>query len=141
MYIEQVPTPLIMPFAILPFQQKICRYSDPEFRGKTGCRFFLNGLGYYQPIGEHFDLKILSDIYTKGSWNLRPEMNYRKNTAIRKLFCGHRNHGSRDQRFDDYSKTGTYRIAWRHTQDSKANPFLTFSASVDIVSTNFITIH
>ncbi len=38
---------------------------------------------------------------------------------------------------DDYSKTGTYRIAWRHQQDPKANPFLTFSASVDVVSNRF----
>ncbi|HAI80465.1 MAG TPA: LPS-assembly protein LptD, partial [Chryseobacterium sp.] len=80
MYIEQVPTPLIMPFAILPFSDKrSAGILIPSFGEREDVGFFLNSLGYYQPIGEHFDLKILADIYTKGSWNLRPEMNYKKN--------------------------------------------------------------
>jgi len=75
MYIEQVPTPLIMPFAILPFSDKrSAGILIPSFGEREDVGFFLNSLGYYQPIGEHFDLKVLADIYTKGSWNLRPEM-------------------------------------------------------------------
>jgi lipopolysaccharide assembly outer membrane protein LptD (OstA) len=83
MYIEQVPTPLIMPFAILPFSDKrSAGILIPSFGERQDVGFFLNGLGYYQPIGDHFDLKILSDIYTKGSWNLKPELNYLKNIDI-----------------------------------------------------------
>lgn len=139
MYIEQVPTPLIMPFAILPFSSKrSAGILIPSFGERQDVGFFLNGLGYYQPIGEHFDLKILSDIYTKGSWNLRPEMNYIKKYRYSGNFSADIGTMVRGIKgLDDYSKTGTYRIAWRHTQDSKANPFLTFSASVDIVSTKF----
>lgn len=139
MYIEQVPTPLIMPFAILPFSDKrSAGILIPSFGEREDVGFFLNSLGYYQPIGEHFDLKILTDIYTKGSWNLRPEMNYKKNYRFTGSFSADIGTTIRGIKgLDDYSKTGTYRIAWRHQQDSKANPFLTFSASVDVVSNKF----
>ncbi|AZA92052.1 Organic solvent tolerance protein OstA [Chryseobacterium nakagawai] len=139
MYIEQVPTPLIMPFAILPFSDKrAAGILIPSFGEREDVGFFLNGIGYYQPIGEHFDLKVLADIYTKGSWNLRPQMNYQKkyrysgsfNADIGTVIRGIKG-------LDDYTKNSTYRISWSHSQDSKANPFLTFSAQVDMVSTKF----
>lgn len=139
MYIEEVPTPLIMPFAILPFSQKrSAGILIPSFGEREDVGFFLNGIGYYQPIGEHFDLKILADIYTKGSWNLRPEMNYLKKYRYSGNFAADIGTTVRGIKgLDDYSKTGTYRIAWRHSQDAKANPFLTFSASVDVTSQTF----
>ncbi|ANF50272.1 hypothetical protein A0O34_06960 [Chryseobacterium glaciei] len=139
LYIERVPTPLIMPFAILPFSDKrSAGILIPSFGERQDVGFFLNGIGYYQPIGEHFDLKVLADIYTKGSWNLRPEMNYLKKYRYSGNFSADVGTMVRGIKgLDDYNKNSTYRIAWRHTQDTKANPFLTFSASVDIVSTKF----
>lgn len=139
LYIEQVPTPLIMPFAILPFSDKrSAGILIPSFGEREDVGFFLNSIGYYQPIGDHFDLKILADIYTKGSWNLRPEMNYKKNYRYTGNFSADIGTTVRGIKgLSDYSKTGTYRIAWRHQQDAKANPFLTFSASVDVVSNRF----
>ena len=139
MYIEQVPTPLIMPFAILPFSDKrSAGILIPSFGEREDVGFFLNGLGYYQPIGEHFDLKILADLYTKGSWNLRPELNYKKNYRYTGNFSADIGTTIRGIKgLSDYSKSSTYRIAWRHQQDAKANPFLTFSASVDLVSNKF----
>ena len=139
MYIEQVPTPLIMPFAILPFSDKrSAGILIPSFGEREDVGFFLNGLGYYQPVGEHFDLKVLADLYTKGSWNLRPEVNYKKNYRYTGNFSADIGTTVRGIKgLSDYSKSSTYRIAWRHQQDSKANPFLTFSASVDLVSNKF----
>ncbi|WP_345990886.1 putative LPS assembly protein LptD [Chryseobacterium sp. Chry.R1] len=139
MYIEQVPTPLIMPFAILPFSSKrSAGILIPSFGERQDVGFFLNGIGYYQPIGDHFDMKVLADIYTKGSWNVRPEMNYVKKYRYSGNFTADIGTTIRGIKgLDDYSRSSTYRIAWRHTQDTKANPFLTFSASVDIVSNKF----
>ncbi|HCN49347.1 MAG TPA: LPS-assembly protein LptD [Chryseobacterium sp.] len=139
MFIEQVPTPLYMPFAILPFSDKrAAGILIPSFGEREDVGFFLNGIGYYQPIGEHFDLKVLADIYTKGSWNIRPQMNYQKKYRYSGTFnadIGTMVRGIKG--LDDYSRNSTYRINWTHSQDAKANPFLTFSASVDIVSTKF----
>lgn len=139
MYIEDVPTPLILPFAILPFSSKrSAGILIPSFGEREDVGFFLNGIGYYQPIGEHFDLKVLADIYTKGSWTIRPEMNYLKKYRYSGNFSADIGSTVRGIKgLDNYSKTGTYRIAWRHTQDTKANPFLTFSASVDVTSQTF----
>lgn len=139
MFIEQVPTPLYLPFAILPFSDKrAAGILIPSFGEREDVGFFLNGIGYYQPIGEHFDLKVLADIYTKGSWNLRPQMNYQKKYRYSGTFnadIGTMVRGIKG--LEDYTRNSTYRINWSHSQDAKANPFLTFSASVDIVSTKF----
>ncbi|MFP3596059.1 putative LPS assembly protein LptD [Chryseobacterium sp. SIMBA_029] len=139
MYIERVPTPLIMPFAILPFSAKrAAGILIPSFGEREDVGFFLNGIGYYQPIGEHFDMKVLADIYTKGSWNLRPQMNYLKKYRYSGTFTADVGTMVRGIKgLDDYTKNSTYRITWNHTQDTKANPFLTFAASVDMVSTKF----
>lgn len=139
LYIEEVPTPLVLPFAILPFSDKrSAGILIPSFGERQDVGFFLNGLGYYQPIGDHFDLKLLLDFYTKGSYNFKPELNYKKNYRYSGNFSADIGKTVRGiQGLDSYSKSGTYRIAWRHQQDPKANPLLTFSASVDIVSTKF----
>ncbi|MDV7697072.1 putative LPS assembly protein LptD [Chryseobacterium soli] len=139
MYIERVPTPLIMPFAILPFSAKrAAGILIPSFGEREDVGFYLNGIGYYQPIGEHFDMKVLADIYTKGSWNLRPQMNYLKKYRYSGTFTADVGTMVRGIKgLDNYTKNSTYRITWNHTQDTKANPFLTFAASVDMVSTKF----
>ena len=139
MYIEQVPTPLVMPFAILPFSDKrAAGILIPSFGEREDVGFYLNGLGYYQPLGEHFDLKILADIYTKGSWSLRPQLNYLKKYRYSGNFSAEVGNTIRGIKgLDNYSKTSTYKITWRHTQDTKANPFLTFTASVDMTSQTF----
>ena len=139
MYIEQIPTPLIMPFAILPMTEKrMAGILIPSFGERQDVGFFLNGLGYYQPIGEHFDFKAYLDYYTKGSWNIRPELNYKKNYRYNGSFRAEIGNTIRGIKgLDNYSKSGVYNIAWTHSQDSKANPFFTFSASVNITSNKF----
>ena len=39
--------------------------------------------------------------------------------------------------YPDYSKTKIYNIQWSHSQDSKANPNSTFSASVNLGSSEY----
>ena len=139
MYIEQVPTPLILPFAILPFSEKrMAGILIPSFGERQDVGFFLNSLGYYLPIGEHFDVKTYFDYYTKGSWNFRPEVTYRKNYKYNGSFRGEIGTTIRGIKgLENYTKSSVYNIAWTHTQDSKANPFFNFSASVNITSNKF----
>lgn len=95
-------------------------------------------MGYYQPLGQHWDLKILGDYYTKGSWNIRPEVSYRKKYRYSGSFRAEIGTTVRGIKgLDNYFKTGTYRISWSHQQDLKANPLLQLSASVDVVSNRF----
>lgn len=139
MYIERVPTPLIMPFAILPITDKrMAGILIPSFGERQDVGFFLNSLGYYQPIGEHFDLKTYVDYYTKGSWNFRPELTYRKKYKYNGSFRAEIGNTVRGIKgLDNYTKSGVYNIAWTHSQDTKANPFFNFTASVNITSNKF----
>jgi len=139
MYIENTPTPLVLPFAILPISDdRSAGILIPSFGERPDVGFFLNGLGYYLPVGDYMDLKVYSDIYTKGSWSFRPEVGYTKRYKFTGSFIA--DFGSRVsgiKGLSDYSKSNSYRISWRHSQDPKANPYFNFSASVDIVSTKF----
>ncbi|MDL1913570.1 MAG: LPS-assembly protein LptD [Bergeyella sp.] len=139
MYIGNVPTPIILPFAVLPFSEKrSAGLIVPSFGERESVGFFLNNLGYYQPIGQYFDLKILLDLYTKGSWTIRPQVGYKKKYTFGGNFSaelGTTIIGIKG--LDNYSKSSTYRIAWTHSQDAKANPYFNFSASVNIVSSKF----
>lgn len=140
MYIEQVPTPLVLPFAILPFSSKrSAGLLIPSFGERQDVGFFLNSLGYYQPIGEHFDLKTYLDYYTKGSWDFRPEVNYLKKYRYSGSFTGEVGTNVRGIKgLSSYTKTNNYRISWTHRQDAKANPYFTVGASVNYVnSVNF----
>lgn len=139
LYIEQIPTPLVLPFAILPFTDtRSSGILIPSFGERQDVGFYLNGLGYYQPLGKYFDLKILTDYYTKGSWNIRPEINYKKKYKYSGNFRADIGTIIRGiEGLSNYSKSNTYRITWSHQQDSKANPLLQLSASVDIVSNKF----
>jgi lipopolysaccharide assembly outer membrane protein LptD (OstA) len=82
--IENIPTPLFLPFAIFPQRPGqrsgiiIPSYGDSESKG-----FYLQNGGYYWAINDYFDLKILGDIYTYGSWALKPTMNYAKRYKYR----------------------------------------------------------
>lgn len=139
MYIEDVPTPLVMPFAILPITDKrSAGILIPSFGERESVGFYFNGLGYYQPIGKHLDIKVLMDLYTKGSWNFRPEINYKKNYKYNGSFVAEVGSTIRGIKgLSDYSKYNTYKITWSHAQDTKANPLLNFSANVNVVSTQF----
>lgn len=138
-YIEDVPTPLALPFGILPFsQERSAGLLMPSFGERQDVGFFLQGLGYYQPLGKYFDLKILADYFTKGSWNIRPQVNYMRKYRYSGSFnadIGRRVDGIRG--LDNYHETETYSIQWNHQQDAKANPLFQFGASVNIQSSRF----
>ncbi len=136
MYIEDMPTPLMLPFAILPFSAKrSAGILIPSFGENQATGFYLQGLGYYQPLGERADLKILFDYSTKGSYAFHPEVNYKKkyrysgnfnpdfSTTVNGIYG-----------LDSYNKSNQFRILWKHQQDQLANPYFKFIASIDIVN-------
>lgn len=139
MYIEQVPTPLILPFFYMPVtSERSAGILIPSFGEREDVGFFLQGLGFYTPIGEYFDFTTRFDVYTKGSWAVHLNSVYKK----RYRFSGNFNFDYENvvrgiQGLPNYTKTALYRIAWNHSQDSKANPNLVFSASVNYTSSQF----
>lgn len=139
MVIEDVPVPLFIPFGLFP--NKSGRRSGliiPAFGESANRGFFLEGGGYYWGISDYLDLTITGDIYTSGSWAVRPTLRYSKRYKYNGNFdfsYAKNILGDRDAPDVDIRKD--FKILWRHSQDPKARPNSRFSANVNIVSSDF----
>ena len=131
--------PLCVPFGFFPFTDKYSSgvimptYGDDNTRG-----FYLRDGGYYWAINDYMDLKLTADIYTKGSWGLGVATNYRK----RYRYSGNFNFSynvtkTGDKGLPDYAVSKDFKVTWTHSQDSKANPNQTFSASVNFATSSY----
>lgn len=97
--------------------------------------FNLRNGGYYWFISDYVDLALTGTIYTNGSWGLDAGSNYRKRYKFTGQFnfSMSRNHTS-EKGTPDYTESKDWSVRWNHNQDPKANPYTTFSASVDMSS-------
>lgn len=139
MRIYDVPTPLTLPFAYLPMgENRSAGLILPSFGERGDVGFFLEGGGFYLPIGDYLDLSLTGEIYTKGSWGLHANSVYRKRYRFNGGFrFDYENRVSGIKGLDDYNKQTNYRINWNHAQDAKANPNLIFSANVNFSSSQY----
>jgi len=139
MFIADVPTPIGLPFAYFPLTQK--RTSGvifPTFGESNSRGYNVQNGGYYFAVSDYFDLALLGDYYTNGSYGMRIQSNY----AVRYKFRGNlsfrfENLINSERGFPDYSKSSIYNIRWSHSQDAKANPNSRFSASVNLGSSRY----
>src|SRR5690606_9911350 len=139
MVIADVPTPIMLPFAFFPMSETsrsgiiLPSYNDSNLRG-----FSLQNGGYYFALSENYDLAVLGDYYTNGSYAMRFESRYAK----RYRFSGglqvrFENLINSERGYPDYSKTRIYNIQWTHTKDPKSNPNSRFSALVNLGSSRY----
>ena len=139
MFIANVPTPIGVPFAFFPMTDKNTSGVIMPAPGQSNNRgFFLQNGGYYFALSDYYDLALLGDYYTNGSYALRAESMYNK----RYKFGGnvqfrYENQITGERGFSDYSKTNLYNIQWSHTQDAKASANSRFSASVNFGSSKY----
>lgn len=137
--IEDVPLPLALPFGFFPFSEK---YSSgllmPTFGEETSRGFYLRNGGYYFAINQYFDLALRADIYTKGSWGVNGSTRYKKRYKFNgNIYVSYQSTVESEKSMPDYSQMNDMKITWTHTQDPKANPFRTFSASVNFTSSSY----
>lgn len=139
MVIANVPTPLALPFAFFPMTETsqsgliIPTFNDNNDRG-----YSLQNGGYYLALSKYYDLAILGDYYTNGSYAMRFESSYAQRYKFRGNFnVRFENLINSERGFPDYSKTNIYNIQWSHSQDSKASPNARFSASVNFGSSKY----
>ena len=130
MVLADVPLPLAIPFGFFPFSED---YSSgiimPTFGDDYNRGYYLKDGGYYFAINDKIDLALTGEIYTKGSWGVAAQSTYKK----RYKFSGSFNMSflttiTGEKGEPDYSKQNNFKLAWTHSQDSKANPNMTFSA-------------
>ena len=139
MYIADVPTPLALPFAFFPMTEKarsgliIPNYNDSNTRG-----FSLQNGGYYFALSNNYDLAILGDYYTNGSYAMRFESSYAKKYKFSgNLNVRFENLINSERGYPDYLRTNIYNIQWSHAKDTKSNPNSRFSASVNLGSSKY----
>jgi lipopolysaccharide assembly outer membrane protein LptD (OstA) len=139
MVLAGLPLPIAVPFGYFPFSKS---YSSgvivPSFGDDYNRGFYLRDGGYYFAINDNIDLALTGEIYTKGSWGLNAQSTYVKrykysgnfNLSYLKTIYGEK--GS-----PDYSTQTNFQVLWSHSQDSKANPNMSLSASVNFTTSGY----
>ena len=106
--------------------------------GEDAKGFFIRDLGYYFKLGEYMDLAIRGGIYTLGSWEASAVSQYVKRYKFRGNFNLQFSAIRTGEKGEaDFVQQNNYKIQWTHSQDPKANPGSTFSASVNLASSGY----
>ncbi|MFA6767435.1 MAG: putative LPS assembly protein LptD [Parabacteroides sp.] len=140
MVFEDVPLyPIGLPFCFFPFSSS---YSSgilfPTFGDESSRGFYLRDGGYYFALSDYMDLALTGEIYTKGSWGLTARSSYRKRYKYSGNFnVSYLTTKLGDKGLPDYSLSKDFKINWSHSQDSKADPYRTFSASVNFSTSSY----
>lgn len=139
LYIEDVPTPLILPFGIFP--TKDGRKSGiifPEIGTEVVRGANVRNLGYYFGINDNMDFLLSGDFFFRGSWALRAKSRYvkkYKHNGNIEISYGRTIIGEKED--ETYEVSPDFRVYWRHNQDSKKRPGTTFNANIDVQSSNY----
>lgn len=137
--VEDVPLPLALPYGFFPFSES---YSSgiimPTYGDETTRGFYLRDGGYYFAINDKMDLKVLGEIFTKGSWGISTLLNYKKRYRYSgSLNFSYQNTQEGEKNMPDYSVAKSFKFQWSHRQDQKANPTQSFSASVNFATSSY----
>ena len=137
--VEDVPLPLAIPYGFFPFTKS---YNSgiimPTYGDETTRGFYLRDGGYYFAINDKIDLKVLGEIYTKGSWGLSGQTTYKKRYKFSgNMMFSYQNTKEGEKNMPDYSVSKSFKVTWSHRQDAKANPTQTFSASVNFATSSY----
>ncbi|MBQ9559318.1 MAG: LPS-assembly protein LptD [Bacteroidaceae bacterium] len=137
--VEDVPLPLAIPYGFFPFSKKYSSgFIMPTYGDETRRGFYLRDGGYYFAINDNIDVKALGEIYTKGSWGVSAQSNYRKRYRFSgNFFFSFQNTKEGEKNMPDYSVSKSFKITWSHRQDAKANPTQSFSASVNFATSSY----
>jgi len=134
--VEDVPLPLGIPFGFIPKRpSRATGLLMPTIGEEKSRGFYMRDLGMYFVFGDHVDLSITGDFYTLGSWaldiNSRYKFNYKSNGTFAMSYSSDQ---TGEKGSPDFFQTKNFSVKWSHSQDSKAHPGTTFSASVNFSS-------
>lgn len=137
--VADVPLPLAIPYGFFPFTKSYSSgFIKPSYGDESSRGFYLRDGGYYFAMSDKWDLKLLGEIYTKGSWGLSVASNYRKRYRYNgSFFFSYQNTKNGDKGMPDYTEQTSFKLQWSHRQDPKSNPFSSLSASVNFASTSY----
>ena len=139
MFIADVPTPVAIPFAFFPTtQEKESGFIIPSINDSNLRGYAVQNGGYYLALSEYFDLSLLGDYYTNGSYGFRGDSKYRKRYKYNGSFSfRYENLIDNARGLPEYSKSTVFNVRWNHSKDPKSSPNSTFSASVNFGSSDY----
>ena len=137
--VEDVPLPIAIPFGFFPFSSSYSSgFIMPTFGDEMNRGFYLRDGGYYFAINDNVDLKVLGEIFTKGSWGLSTQSNYAKRYKYSGSFnASYLVTKTGEKNMPDYMVTKDFKLAWSHRQDPKASPNSSFSANVNFATSSY----
>ncbi|MCB9065177.1 MAG: LPS-assembly protein LptD [Chitinophagales bacterium] len=137
--IEQVPTPVFLPFGLFPVSKGqrsgflLPTYTIEEQRGVG----LMNG-GYYFYLGKYVDLETRANIFSKGSWQTSARSSYANRYKYNGAFVFTYAYNKTGEEYEIGSQTQKeFNVQWRHNSDDKSRPNSKFSASVNAGSSSF----
>ena len=137
--VADVPLPLAIPYGFFPFSKKYSSgFIMPSYGDESTRGFYLRDGGYYFALSDKWDLKLLGEIYTKGSWGLSVATNYRKRYRYNGTFyAAYQDTKTGDKGLPDYTRQQSFKIQWSHRQDQKASPYSSLAASVNFATSSY----
>ena len=142
-----VPLPLAIPYGFFPFKDKYSSgFIMPSYGDETSRGFYLREGGYYFAFNDYIDAKVLGDIYTKGSWTLSAQSNYKKRYRYSgNLYLSYQYTQTGEKNMPDFATSNmpdfatskSFKLTWTHRQDPKANPTQSFTASVNFATSSY----
>lgn len=137
--VADVPLPFAIPYGFFPFTKSYSSgFIMPSYGDENDRGFYLRDGGYYFAMSDKWDLKLLGEIYTKGSWGVSAASNYRKRYKYSgSFYFSFQDTRTGDKGMPDYAKQTSFKVQWSHRQDSKANPFSSLSASVNFATSSY----
>ncbi len=137
--VADVPLPLAIPYGFFPFTKSYSSgFIMPSYGDESARGFYLRDGGYYFAMNDKWDLKLLGEIYTKGSWGLSAASNYRNRYKYSgSFYFSYQDTKNGDKGMPDFTEQTSFKIQWSHRQDAKANPFSSLSASVNFATSSY----
>lgn len=137
--VADVPLPFAIPYGFFPFTKSYSSgFIMPTYGDESARGFYLRDGGYYFAINDKWDLKLLGEVYTKGSWGISAASNYRKRYRYSgSFYFSYQDTKTGDKGMPDFSEQRSFKLQWSHRQDAKANPFSSLSASVNFATSSY----
>ena len=136
LWLNGIPTPFGLPFAIIPTKKRDRTHGllFPEFIPLSNYGFGFQNLGYYIPINDQLQTSVYANLYSRGSWGLRNDLDYAKKYG----FSGRLSLGFQQFRsgFPQNSNQNKVTVVWSHRKEPKSNPFWNFASNVNFISDN-----
>ena len=134
--IADVPIPIGLPFGFVPSKPtRATGLLMPTFGEEVARGFFVKDAGMYFVLGDYFDLSLTGSYFTLGSYAVDINSRYRVNYKFNGTFgLTYSNDQTGEKGSADFRQTKNFGLKWSHTQDPKAHPGTTFSASLNFSS-------